>query len=65
MNRVTSDVCDLLKLMPDSQVDEILEFIRVLRETRAGISRTGIAYYPDGKGGIVEHRYLGAQEPKG
>lgn len=34
MNKLTSELCDLILLMPDAQVDEILEFIRLLREAR-------------------------------
>lgn len=47
MNPVTSEVCDLLKLMPDSQVDEILEFVRTLREIRAQQRRIVHLPWPD------------------
>lgn len=39
MNHVTSETCDLIKLMPDSQVNEILEFVRLLRDIRARSTR--------------------------
>ena len=35
VNTLQSELLDLIKLMPDSQVDEILAFITTLREARA------------------------------
>ncbi len=39
VNPLQSELLDLIKLMPDSQVDEILQFIATLREARA-LART-------------------------
>ncbi len=39
VNTLQSELLDLIKLMPDSQVDEILAFIATLREARA-LART-------------------------
>lgn len=35
MSELCGELCDLITLMPDAQVDEILEYVRVLREARA------------------------------
>lgn len=34
-NPLQHELLDLIKLMPDSQTDEIMDFIRTLREARA------------------------------